>query len=321
MRAARDHRGGAGHRRPRRRRGRLQRRLHLPQGHGHRRAAPRSGPAADAHGQGPAHRPPRPRVLGRGLRRSSAPAWPPCVAAHGPDSIALFLGNPNVHNMSSAFYLPAFIRALGTTQPLHGQHRRPVPEAGVLGPDVRHAAVRRRPRHRPHRLPAHPRRQPAGLERLDDDGARHARPPAGPAHSGADGSSSSTPSARGPLAPRTSTSRSGRAATRFLLAAIANVLVERGPRRPRSAAAHLADGSLDAGRCAPSRPSRPEAVAGDHRRRRQTRSAASPASWPPHRRPPSTGAWARPRRGSRPATDARCRWARSPRGWSTSSTS
>lgn len=37
------------------------------------------------------------------------------IAAHGPDSVALFLGNPNVHNTSSAFYLPAFIKALGTT--------------------------------------------------------------------------------------------------------------------------------------------------------------------------------------------------------------
>ena len=37
------------------------------------------------------------------------------VAEHGPDSVALFLGNPNVHNTSSAFYLPVFIKALGTT--------------------------------------------------------------------------------------------------------------------------------------------------------------------------------------------------------------
>ena len=40
----------------------------------------------------------------------------PIVAEHGPQSVGLFLGNPNVHNLSGAFYLPAFIRALGTTQ-------------------------------------------------------------------------------------------------------------------------------------------------------------------------------------------------------------
>ena len=36
------------------------------------------------------------------------------VAMHGPDAVALFLGNPNVHNISSAFYLPALVRAIGT---------------------------------------------------------------------------------------------------------------------------------------------------------------------------------------------------------------
>lgn len=36
------------------------------------------------------------------------------ITAHGADSVGLFLGNPNVHNVASAFYLPAFIRALGT---------------------------------------------------------------------------------------------------------------------------------------------------------------------------------------------------------------
>ena len=35
---------------------------------------------------------------------------------NGPQSVGLFLGNPNVHNLSGAFYLPAFIKALGTTQ-------------------------------------------------------------------------------------------------------------------------------------------------------------------------------------------------------------
>ena len=38
------------------------------------------------------------------------------LTEHGPQSVGLFLGNPNVHNLSGAFYLPAFIKALGTTQ-------------------------------------------------------------------------------------------------------------------------------------------------------------------------------------------------------------
>lgn len=38
------------------------------------------------------------------------------LGAGGPQAVGLFLGNPNVHNLSGAFYLPAFIKALGTTQ-------------------------------------------------------------------------------------------------------------------------------------------------------------------------------------------------------------
>ena len=40
----------------------------------------------------------------------------PILRDHGPSSVGLFLGNPNFHNLSGAFYLPAFIKALGTTQ-------------------------------------------------------------------------------------------------------------------------------------------------------------------------------------------------------------
>lgn len=40
----------------------------------------------------------------------------PILSEHGPQSVGLFLGNPNVHNLSGPFYLPAFIKALGTNQ-------------------------------------------------------------------------------------------------------------------------------------------------------------------------------------------------------------
>jgi anaerobic selenocysteine-containing dehydrogenase len=36
------------------------------------------------------------------------------IEAHGADATAVYLGNPNVHNVASAFYLPAFLRGLGT---------------------------------------------------------------------------------------------------------------------------------------------------------------------------------------------------------------
>ena len=38
------------------------------------------------------------------------------VRISGPDSVGLFLGNPNVHSLSGTFMLPAFIKSLGTSQ-------------------------------------------------------------------------------------------------------------------------------------------------------------------------------------------------------------
>ncbi len=36
------------------------------------------------------------------------------VAAHGKESMGVYLGNPNVHTLAGPFYVPAFVRALGT---------------------------------------------------------------------------------------------------------------------------------------------------------------------------------------------------------------
>ena len=38
------------------------------------------------------------------------------VTESGPEAVGMFLGNPNVHSLSGAFMLPAFIKALGTSQ-------------------------------------------------------------------------------------------------------------------------------------------------------------------------------------------------------------
>jgi anaerobic selenocysteine-containing dehydrogenase len=38
------------------------------------------------------------------------------IKLSGPDSVGLFLGNPNVHSLSGAFMLPAFIKSLGSSQ-------------------------------------------------------------------------------------------------------------------------------------------------------------------------------------------------------------
>jgi anaerobic selenocysteine-containing dehydrogenase len=39
---------------------------------------------------------------------------PPLIAEHGPDSVAVYLGNPNVHSMSGPLYNRVFLKALGT---------------------------------------------------------------------------------------------------------------------------------------------------------------------------------------------------------------
>ncbi|MGH9117350.1 MAG: molybdopterin-dependent oxidoreductase [Acidimicrobiales bacterium] len=39
---------------------------------------------------------------------------PAIVAAHGPDAVAVYLGNPNVHNLAALLYGKPFIKALGT---------------------------------------------------------------------------------------------------------------------------------------------------------------------------------------------------------------
>ena len=82
------------------------------------------------------------------------------------DALAVYLGNPNAHNLANLLYMPAFLKALGHQERLLGEHRRPVPQADGLGADVRHRLVGGGPRPRPHRPPRRHGREPAGLERL-----------------------------------------------------------------------------------------------------------------------------------------------------------
>src|ERR671922_864775 len=39
---------------------------------------------------------------------------PPILAEHGRNAVAVYIGNPNAHNLSSLLYGPAWLRALGT---------------------------------------------------------------------------------------------------------------------------------------------------------------------------------------------------------------
>ncbi|MBW3659545.1 MAG: molybdopterin-dependent oxidoreductase, partial [Actinobacteria bacterium] len=39
---------------------------------------------------------------------------PPIIQEHGPDAVAAYMGNPNVHNLAGGLYAKPFLKALGT---------------------------------------------------------------------------------------------------------------------------------------------------------------------------------------------------------------
>ena len=62
----------------------------------------------------------------------------PMLEEHGRDAVAVYLGNPNAHNLDALLYGRAFVKALGTRNVVLGHHRRPDAQARVRGADVRH---------------------------------------------------------------------------------------------------------------------------------------------------------------------------------------
>ncbi len=161
---------------PRRPRGRLQPRVHLPQGVRAQGAARGPGPGADA-----AHpatgRPLRGRELGRGVRRDR----PAAVADPG-------RGPQRVSRSISAIRAPTTWRTCSTAGAAAGAGTRNIYSASTVDQfpkqlvecsDVRHRDDGGRPGRRPDRLPADAGREPARLQRQPDDGARHARTAAG----------------------------------------------------------------------------------------------------------------------------------------------
>ena len=70
--------------------------------------------------------------LGRGLRGDRAPPAPDPRGARPRRRAAVYVGNPNAHNLAGLLYNRALLRALGSTQRLLGLHRRPAAE-GDLG--------------------------------------------------------------------------------------------------------------------------------------------------------------------------------------------
>ena len=66
----------------------------------------------------------------RGTRRSprSSAGLTPIIEKHGRDAVAIYLGNPNAHNLAGMLYGRPLVKALGTHEPLLGQHGRPAPQ-------------------------------------------------------------------------------------------------------------------------------------------------------------------------------------------------
>ena len=91
---------------------------------------------------------------------------------HGKDAVGVYVGNPTVHNHGAMMFLPLLLRALRTKQQVLRVVGGPAPPPARRVPDVRAPVPHPHPGHRPHALHAHPRGQPAGLQRQPDDARR-----------------------------------------------------------------------------------------------------------------------------------------------------
>jgi hypothetical protein len=148
--------------------------LHLPEGGGPRGPVRGSRPAPAASAPG------RVRVGGDRLERGARHRR--TRAACGPAAPRQRRGRHLLRQPERAHDVGALRAAAapcaGHAQPLFGDIRRPAAAAPDLRRDVREPRVVPDPRRRPHRLHAGARREPVGLERLADDGARRAPPAA-----------------------------------------------------------------------------------------------------------------------------------------------
>ena len=204
----------AGRRRadPRGRRGRLQPRLHLPEGREHRRPASRPGPAPAA-ARAPAGRLPRGGRLGRGIRRGGAPARPDPRGPR-PRRDRGVRRQPDGAQPRRQPLPPRLPQDARHAIALHGRHGRPAAEVARERAALRLAVHGRDPRSRSHVAPARPRRQPRRLERQPHRRSRHAGAAAGDPRARRQGGRRRPACAREPRARRTSTTSSGPGRTR-----------------------------------------------------------------------------------------------------------
>ena len=172
------------------------------------------GPRPAAHAAGPARRRQLEEVTWDEAFAEIDRRLSPILAEHGRDAVAVYIGNPNAHNLAAMVYGPRAAAARSARKNVFSastvdQMPKQVSAGLMFGTIADDPGARRRP----HRLPADPRREPARVERQPDDGARHARPAARASASAAARSWSSTRAARGPPRRPTSTTSSAPAPT------------------------------------------------------------------------------------------------------------
>ncbi len=91
---------------------------------------------------------------------------------HGNDAVAVYSGNPTVHNYGSLLYGPPLLARPAHPPPLFGHLGRPAAAPPGFLLDARPPAAAAGARSRGDRAPAGLRRQSRGLERQHDDRAR-----------------------------------------------------------------------------------------------------------------------------------------------------
>ena len=234
------------------------------------------------------------------------------INEHGDDALGVYLGNPNAHSLGSMTHGTAMFKSFRTRNRYSATSVDQLPHQLVAHLDVRPPALPADPRHRPHLVVPGRRRQPDGLQRLADDGARLPAAGARPARA-------RRPDGR----PRPAAHRDREGGRRAPLRPPGHrrVGAARDAARPHhrgpAARAHRAvvrRRARHGGR--PGRRLHPRARRGDERAAGRRRSAGSRASCSPPTPASSTAA-----SGSPQARGARCASGRSPASTSSPATS
>ena len=132
---------------------------------------------------------------------------------HGRNAVGVYLGNPNAHSLGSATHGIPIVKSLRTRNRFSASSVDQIPHQFVGVAAVRPPAAAAGPRHRPDVVLPGLRRQPDGLQRLADDGARLPATGCATSRRAAAGWWCSTRGAPRPPRSRPSTTSSGPAPT------------------------------------------------------------------------------------------------------------